>query len=309
MRFATALVDWRRAVLLLQLLVAAGAAIYFFGLRDTTSSTPRATLLRTTAPEGVSVGTKKGQFAREFQAYSPEGELVRLSDLRGRPSVINFWATWCTSCLAELPDLRDLQNEVGAEHLNVLAMNVGESSAVARKFMNVLGAPAFHVGMDPSLVIADAFGVRGMPQSVFVDADGFIRATYVGQLKPSVMRDYVCAASAGSDAVEVCGPLRFVTTVARDHVLEVRTLAGGRVEFRSKSLRCDDAYCAEPAIDAVARDEGVLVAEKHLDQDPPVIVVTFDENAATLKDVAEAFAARVASQDPLYERPVTIVYR
>jgi peroxiredoxin len=309
MRALTSLVDWRRTAVLLPFLAVVGVAIYFFGLRDSTSDTPRAMLLRTTAPGDASVGTKKGQLARDFQATAPDGEIVRLSALRGRPTVMNFWATWCASCVAELPDLRDLQTEVGADHLNVLAVNVGESSGAARKFLNQLDVPGFRVGMDPSLVVADAFGVRGMPQSFFLDARGFIRATYVGQLKPDIMRDYVRAASAGADAVEIRGPLRLITTVARDHVLEVETLGSGRIEFRSKSLRCDDSYCAKPAIDAFVRSAAVELAEEHLDSDPPAVVVTFDERTTSTRDLASQFAANVVSLDLLYERPITIEYK
>ncbi len=307
MRLLTAFVDWRRALLLLPVLVAAAAALYFFGLRDGTSATPRASLLDTPSQSGLDVGTKKGQLAHDFLAYSPEGEMLRLSDLRGTPVVINFWATWCTSCLAEMPDLRDLQAEVGAENLRIVAINAGESSDAARRFLDVLDAPAFRVGMDPSLVVADAYAVRGMPQSVFIDSEGVIRAIYIGQLDEGRMREYLRAAQTGTAPAESPPPLRFLTTVARERVLEVERLGSGRAEFRSKSLRCDDSYCAEPVIGALEDSEGVVSVERHLSEDPPRVLVTFDEDALSEDALVDLLVdALERAEDPLYASPIDV---
>ena len=297
-------------LLLLPVLAATGVAIYFLAWRDDTASTARASLLDTAASEGIEVGTTKGQVARDFLAYSPDGEAVRLSDLRGTPTIINFWATWCSSCVAELPDLRDLQAELGPERLSVLAINVGENAGTARKFLDSLDASSLQVGMDPTLVVADAYGVRGMPQSIFIDSQGIIRAVYVGQLTEEALRDYLASASQGTDRPnDTSGPLRFVTTVARDRVLEVERLDDGRVEFRSKSLRCDDAYCAGPAVDVIARAQGVASVERHLDWDPASVVVTFDERETTVQTLVDLVAQRLLRrEDPLYTRPLEIQY-
>jgi len=310
MRLLTSLVDWRRALLLLPVLAAAGVALYFLAWRDDTGSTARASLLNTAAPEGIEVGTTKGRLARDFLTYSPDGEAVRLSDLRGTPTIVNFWATWCSSCVAELPDLRDLQADLGPERLSVLAVNVGEDSGRARKFLDSLDASSLQVGMDPTLVVADAYGVRGMPQSVFIDSEGIIRAVYVGQLTEEALREYLASATRGTDQPDDrSGPLRFVTTVGRKRVLEVNRLDGGRVEFRSKSLRCDDAYCAAPAVDALSQSPGVVSIEEHLDWDPAIVVVTFDQRQTSVETLVDLVAqALMRREDPLYTRPLEIQY-
>ncbi|MEX2159684.1 MAG: TlpA disulfide reductase family protein [Dehalococcoidia bacterium] len=249
--------------------------------------------------------------ARDFLAYSPDGEAVRLSDLRGTPTIVNFWSTWCSSCVAELPDLRDLQADLGSERLSVLAVNVGENSGRARSFLDSLGASSLRVGMDPTLVVADAYGVRGMPQSVFIDSEGIIRAVYVGQLTEEALREYLASATRGTDQPDDrSGPLRFVTTVGRERVLEVKTLDGGRIEFRSKSLRCDDAYCAAPVVDAISRTQGVVSVERHLDLDPAIVVVTFDQRETAVETLVYLVAqALMRREDPLYTRPLEIQYR
>jgi thiol-disulfide isomerase/thioredoxin len=307
-RFLTAIIDWRRALLLLPVLAGVAVAVYFLAWRDGTGDTPRATLLDTAAIGGLEVGTRQGRVARDFAAFSPDGEPVRLSDLRGAPTIINFWATWCSSCVAELPDLRDLQAELGAERVRVLAVNVGESSDAARDFLDWLGASSLTVGMDPTLAVADSYGVRGMPQSVFVDSEGIIRAVYVGQLTDDALREYLASASQGVDQPDdTVGPLRFVTNVARERVLEAERLDGGSVAFSSKSLRCDDAYCAADEVDALAETPSVGSIERHLDADPAFIIVTFDDGATTPEELTGRLAALLnASDDPLYRTPLEV---
>lgn len=115
------------------------------------------------APGSPSPGVQAGALARDFLAMSPQGESLRLSDLRGRPVVLNFWATWCVSCLTELPLLRDLQTRLGGPAaLEVVAVNTGERVGDGMSFLEQLGAPQFRIMMDPSAAVADAYGVYGL---------------------------------------------------------------------------------------------------------------------------------------------------
>ena len=302
------LVNWRRLLLAAPMLVAAAFGVHYLTNRAGIGDTPRAALAET--PPGVTddIGVRKGQLARDFVGVAPDGSSVRLSDLRGRPTIINFWATWCPSCLAELPDFKRVQEELGAENLNVVAVNAGESSGDVQGFLEDLDAPAFHVAMDPTLVLSDAYGVSGMPTSLFLDADGVIRAIYVGQLNKDLMREYVAASSSGTTTGEPPPEIRLITTVARDHILYVDDLGNGRVELSSKSLRCDDSHCAESAIEEFAENAGVQVVEQFVADDPPRVVVRFDEGVLDAEDVALLLKAALdARGDPLYERPIEII--
>jgi thiol-disulfide isomerase/thioredoxin len=284
-----------------------GVGAYLVIPRGADASTPRAVLVDTPPGTVPKVGVKKGQLSRDFVGIGPDGTPVRLSDLRGKPTIINFWATWCGSCVAELPDLKAVQEEVGAPGLNVVVVNAGENSAAAQRFLKTLDAPAFHVGMDPTLVVADAYGVFGLPQSVFVDADGVVRAVYTGQLSKELMQQYVQAASTGTDGPAAPTKIRLITTVARDHTLEIRTPGKGVVDLRSKSLRCDESYCATAVIDSLAQADGVRGVDRILNEDPPRILVTFD-GPRTADDVAASLSEALNKLgDPLYSRPLEIV--
>lgn len=300
-------VDWRRMLLAAPVLAGVGVAAWLLIPRGGNGSTPRAALVETPPGANMKIGVKKGQLAQDFVARSPDGTVVRLSDLRGEPTVINFWATWCGSCVAELPDLKAVQQDVGTQRLNIVAVNAGEDSSAAKRFLKVLDASAFHVGMDPTLVVADAYGVFGLPMSLFVDSSGVIRAIYSGQLNKDLMHQYVEAASIGADTPDAPSKIRLVTTVARDHILEVKSLGDGRIEFRSKSLRCDESYCSDAAVASFASSGGVLSIERHPEEDPPRIVVRFDAAVARAAALTQRLADQLnAHKDPLYERPLEI---
>ncbi len=289
------------------LLIAAAIAIYVLA-PHADAATPRATLVVTPAGADRHGGVHTGDIARDFAGRSPGGDDVRLSDLRGKPAIINFWATWCASCLAEMPDLKSVQDEIGADSIGIVAVNTGERSSTATAFLQTLDAPAFHVVMDPTLNVADAYGVFGLSYSVFVDADGVIRATYAGQLTKELIHQYISATMAKQDAPPAPKRLRLLGNVeARKRALVVRTSGSGAVSFASKSLRCDDNYCASETIDALAATIGVTKVERHLDADPPRVDVTFDRNVLSVDGLTMTLADLLGQlPDPLYQGDLQI---
>jgi hypothetical protein len=122
------------------------------------------------------------------------------------------------------------------------------------------------------------------------------------------MREYVAASQDARDAGEAPPKVRLITTVAREHKLEYVNVSDGMAELRSKSLRCDDSYCADPIVDAFERTEGVRAVERRLSDDPPSITVEFDVAVTDAPELARALAAELnAGGDPLYERPLDII--
>ncbi|MBI5288193.1 MAG: TlpA family protein disulfide reductase [Chloroflexi bacterium] len=304
-----AVVNWRRLVLAAPVLVAlAFGLVVLLRASDATATTPKAALLDTPPVGDTSAGVVKGRAARDFIATTPDGSSIRLSDLRGKPVVINFWATWCTSCLTEMPELRDVQQEFGAENVHVLAVNSGESKASALEFLDFLAAPDFKPVFDPSLAVTDAYGVIGLSHSVFIDATGVIRATYTGQLSKELIREYIAAASSGTTTGEPPFKFRLPGSVeARTSVLQVEEIEHGLARLTSKRLRCDDSFCAAPAVDALAAQPGILAIDRDLASDPPAVTVTFEPQVMTLSRLSESLASLIEQQDdPLYQQPMTI---
>jgi thiol-disulfide isomerase/thioredoxin len=117
----------------------------------------------------------------ELQARDLQGQPWRLSDLRGRAVVINFWASWCAPCQAEMPSLQALAHTHGPDKLVVLAVNFKESAPVALRFVQRTGLE-LPVLLDPQGAIARQWQVKVFPSTVLIAADGKVKVVVRGEL-------------------------------------------------------------------------------------------------------------------------------
>jgi cytochrome c biogenesis protein CcmG/thiol:disulfide interchange protein DsbE len=284
--------------------------LYLFVLRGDGSDAVAAARLLATPTDGSAprVGLGEGDLAPDFEVSDPAGRRFRLSELRGRPVLLNFWATWCVSCVAELPLIRDLQAELGSETFAVVALNAGEPRARAEELIDWLEAP-FLYGLDPGLIVTDAYGVYGLPLTVFIDAEGVIQAVYRGEVQRPLLDELTRAAVEARPPGELPTILRLVTTIERDRRLVVRAEGSSQLRFESKALRCDASYCADGAVAALADLPGLIDADHAADLASPTLVVRFDPDQLDHDDlVASLVAALEAQPDPLYDRPLEVVY-
>jgi len=107
------------------------------------------------------------------------GRVVRLSDLRGHPLVINFWASWCAECIAEHPNLFAAWQRYGDSGVVFLSVLFEDGASQAAAFERQLGAGWPDLA-DPGSRTALDYGVRGVPETFFVDRRGIIRFQQVG---------------------------------------------------------------------------------------------------------------------------------
>ncbi len=139
------------------------------------SCAPPQTSAQTLRPTGWQIGN----VAPEFSLVNSDGKLVSLSDLRGKPVLINFWATWCPSCQLEMPYLQQVYNDWSGKGLALFAIDSGESPAKVREFFaaNHLSLPVL---FDFTGSTSDKYGVSAIPSTFFIDGSGVIKQKWVG---------------------------------------------------------------------------------------------------------------------------------
>ena len=119
-----------------------------------------------------------------------KGASTPMAQWRGRPVVLNFWATWCAPCVDEMPELSALQKEFQEKNIQILGVgidNAANISAFADKYQ--IAYPLYVAGMDGS-ELSRQLGNRagGLPFTVLLDATGKVSKTYLGRLKMDELR-------------------------------------------------------------------------------------------------------------------------
>lgn len=133
-----------------------------------------------------------GSVAPSFSLVDLDGAPVRLEDFRGRPVVVNFWASWCVPCVEEFPLLRDAAERHAAHGLAVIGIVYQDRSEAARDFMARNGG-TWPAAMDPGERVARAYGVIGPPETYFIGRDGTIVARQIGQFSAVSLEAKVAA--------------------------------------------------------------------------------------------------------------------
>src|ERR1044071_1627381 len=90
----------RFALALVVVVPLVAAMLYFFVPRESDPTVRAAAIVETPGGQGRKLGLQPGEMAPNFEVSTSDGRRVKLSDFRGRPVLINFWARWCTRCLA-----------------------------------------------------------------------------------------------------------------------------------------------------------------------------------------------------------------
>ncbi|HUQ40322.1 MAG TPA: TlpA disulfide reductase family protein [Acidimicrobiales bacterium] len=142
------------------------------------------TLLATREPAATQVASSAlaGHAAPEIAGRELSGATLRLSSLRGRFVLVNFFATWCTPCQREHPELvKFTQRHLAADDVRVLAVIFDDDAANVRRFFAAEGGD-WPVVADPRGKVALEYGVRGPPESFLVDPDGFVLTRIVGEV-------------------------------------------------------------------------------------------------------------------------------
>lgn len=115
-----------------------------------------------------------------------DGRPLALRDLRGRPLVVNLWATWCPPCRHELPTL--VQAARQRNGVGIVLIDEGEPASRVAEFLRREGLAPPLVALDPSGALLARYRSPGLPTTLFVAADGTVQWVHVGELSAATLQ-------------------------------------------------------------------------------------------------------------------------
>ena len=112
------------------------------------------------------------QAAKPFEVETPDKQLLRLSEFKGKVVFLNFWATWCKPCEEEMPSMQRLYERYKNQGLVVLAISADTGGAVQVAPYLKKHNLTFPVGLDPKASVASLYGVWAVPSTFIIDKRG-----------------------------------------------------------------------------------------------------------------------------------------
>lgn len=128
---------------------------------------------------------KEGVAAPDFTGELMDGTSITLSELQGKPVIINFWATWCGPCVKEMPAFERLKDDFG-DKIGIIAVNCGDDAGTVKDFVEENGY-TFPVVLDEEYSISMLYPTNSIPYTVVLDAEGKVTHISTGALDADTM--------------------------------------------------------------------------------------------------------------------------
>ncbi|MDH4421898.1 thiol:disulfide interchange protein [Bacillus sp. AFS054943] len=182
---------WRKLTIIVVLLCLAGYAAYEqFGKKEQAvqekQEKSEAVMKEMIARNGIEIG----KVAPDFELTKLDGTNVKLSDLKGKKVILNFWATWCGPCQQEMPDMEAFYKE-HKENVEILAINYtpSEKGGGEEKVSNFAKEKGitFPILLDKNIDVTTAYKVITIPTSYFIDTKGVIQDKFIGPMTQKEM--------------------------------------------------------------------------------------------------------------------------
>lgn len=129
----------------------------------------------------------------DFTVYDADGNACKLSDFRGKPVILNFWASWCRPCTSEMPEFQSFYESYG-EKIQFVLVNLTdggrETVQSASAYIGEQGY-TFPVYYDTDFDAAGAYGINAIPATYFIDADGCLITKTAGAMKKEALQEGV----------------------------------------------------------------------------------------------------------------------
>ena len=150
------------------------------GIFPSTSAGAESPFARPQAVERNLAMVKVGDEAPNFQLRDLAGNMMSLSQFRGKVVLLNFWATWCGPCRVEMPAMEQLYRTLSRREFEILAVSTdAQGAAVTRPFQREMGF-TFPILHDEEYRVGFIYGARSLPLTFMVDRQGVIRKKIFG---------------------------------------------------------------------------------------------------------------------------------
>ena len=148
-------------------------------------------------PANSSTAPTVGSAAIPFELKSMEGKLLTLETFRGKPLVLNFFASWCDPCREEMPIINELAAKSANESYSVLGIAVEDTRAAVTEFARE-SKLIFPIALDLNSTVKRAYRIFGPPATFFIDGQGVLRDVVLGPISAERARDALGKTTIGS---------------------------------------------------------------------------------------------------------------
>lgn len=137
----------------------------------------------------LATAPQAGYLAPDFTLTTIQGEERTLSNYRGRPVILNFWATWCPPCRAEIPFFQQSQLKYNGRAI-IWGIDQAEPLSLVAPFVAEL-AMTYPILLDLESEVSDSYRVIALPTTFFIDSNGVLQKVHPGIISQGVLEDEI----------------------------------------------------------------------------------------------------------------------